>query len=151
MKFLFASLFLLMSITAKSQTPATDSVKAVVNSLFVAMKTSDAALLLSAFNDSAILQTIVTNKEGKMVVKNEPVKNFANAISKATSGSLDERIQFDMIKIDGALASVWTPYSFYYNNTFSHCGVNSFQLVRTSAGWKIQYLVDTRRKSGCLQ
>lgn len=150
MKFLFASFFLLMSVTAKSQTAA-DSVKAVVNSLFVAMKTSDAALLLSAFDDSAILQTIATNKEGQIVVKNEPVKNFANAVSKAVSGSLDERIQFDMVKIDGALASVWTPYSFYYNNTFSHCGVNSFQLVRTSVGWKIQYLVDTRRKNGCTQ
>ena len=148
MKILCASLLLMaISVQAKSQTAA-DSVKAVVNQLFIAMKTSNAVLLLSAFGDSAILQTIATNKDG-VTVKNESVKSFANSIKSAPSGALDERISFDMIKIDGALASVWTPYSFYYNNKFSHCGVNSFQLIRTSAGWKIQYLIDTRRKTAC--
>jgi len=150
MKFLIASFLLLsLSIQAKSQT-AEDSVKAVVNQLFTAMKTSNADLLLSGFGDSAILQTIIANKEGVIIVKNESVKGFANSIKSAPKGSLDERIRFDMIKIDGALASVWTPYSFYYNNKFSHCGVNSFQLIRTLSGWKIQYLIDTRRKTGCL-
>ena len=148
MKILCASLLLMaISVQAKSQTSA-DSVKAVVNQLFTAMKTSNAVLLLSAFGDSAILQTIATNKDG-VTVKNESVKSFANSIKSAPSGALDERISFDVIKIDGALASVWTPYSFYYNNKFSHCGVNSFQIIRTSAGWKIQYLIDTRRKTGC--
>jgi len=64
--------------------------------------------------------------------------------------ALDERIRFDMIKIDGALASVWTPYSFYYNNKLSHCGVNVLLLILTNSGWKIQYVIDTRRKDNCL-
>lgn len=150
MKILIVCFLLLScSVSAKCQT-ATDSVKAVVNQLFTAMQTSNAALLLSCFSDSALLQTIITSKEGDIIVKNEAVKNFANSIKSAPGGALDERISFDMVKVDGALASVWTPYSFYYNNKFSHCGVNSFQLIRTSSGWKIQYLIDTRRKTGCL-
>ncbi|PWU04780.1 MAG: hypothetical protein C5B52_00840 [Bacteroidetes bacterium] len=128
---------------------AEDSVKTTVNKLFEAMKNSDGALLKSTFADSAILQTIGTDNTGASVIKNETVADFADIVSKQTKGSLDERIEFGTIKIDGALAMVWAPYKFYYNGTFSHCGVDAFQLVRMKNGWKIQYLIDTRRKSGC--
>ncbi len=144
-------IFLLLLISGKARSqPAEDSVKAVVNLLFSAMKASDGTLLLSCFADSALLQTMAKDKEGKQFVKNESIKEFANSVGSAPKAALDERISFDMIKIDGSLASVWTPYSFYYNGKFSHCGVNSFQLVRTALGWKIQYIIDTRRKVGCL-
>lgn len=128
---------------------ATDSVKQVVNQLFTAMKSSDPVLLQQCFADSAILQTIAMNKEGKTIVRNESVAAFAASISKAPAGALDERIEFDVVKTDGALAIAWTPYQFYLNGNFSHCGVNSFQLVRFNGQWKIQYLIDTRRRTGC--
>jgi len=48
------------------------------------------------------------------------------------------------------MATVWAPYKFYYKGTFSHCGVDMFQLVRMKGGWKIVYLIDTRRKEPCL-
>jgi hypothetical protein len=133
---------------AAAQT-ATDSVKLVVNQLFTAMKTSDPVLLQQCFADSAILQNIAMNKEGKTIVRNESIAAFAASISKAPAGALDERIEFDVVKTDGALAIVWTPYQFYLNGNFSHCGVNSFQLVRFNGQWKIQYLIDTRRRTGC--
>jgi hypothetical protein len=136
-------------VPVKSQTPE-DSVKAAVNNLFIAMKNSDGIMLRSCFGDSAVLQALSKDKAGNLLVKNESVKDFANSISTMPKGALDERITFDMIKIDGPLASVWTPYSFYYNGKFSHCGVNSFQLLRTASGWKIQYIIDTRRATGCL-
>ncbi len=139
----------LVGLSAKSQS-ATDSVKAAVTDLFVAMKNSDGEFLKTCFADSAVLQSINRDTEGNLLVKNESVSQLAKSISSAAMGALDERITFDMIKVDGPLASVWTPYSFYFNGNFSHCGVNSFQLVRTKNGWKIQHLIDTRRKSGCL-
>lgn len=128
---------------------ATDSVKQVVNQLFTAMKTSDPVLLQQCFADSAILQTIAMNKEGKTIVRNESVAAFAASISKAPAGALDERIEFDVVKTEGALAIAWTPYQFFLNGNFSHCGANSFQLVRFNGQWKIQYLIDTRRRTGC--
>lgn len=147
----FALFLVLVSVClfAKSQTTE-DSVKTAVNNLFVAMKNSDGDMLRSCFGDSAKLQALSKDMEGNLLVKNESVQDFAKSISTMPKGALDERITFDMIKIDGPLASVWTPYSFYYNGQFSHCGVNSFQLLRTVNGWKIQYIIDTRRKTGCL-
>lgn len=127
---------------------ADDSVRSAVNQLFTAMKNADSALLVSGFADSAILQTVV-DKDGKVQIKTEEVAEFAREIGKMQKGILDERIEFDVIRIDGALAIVWAPYKFYYKGKFSHCGADSFQLVRINGKWKIQYLIDTRRSQGC--
>ncbi len=135
----------LISLGTTAQT-TTDSIKAAVNQLFDAMKNADATALQSAFGDSALLQTIASTRDGKLVIRNESIKDFAASIAKLPKGAADERIQFETIKIDGPLASVWTPYKFYFNGQFSHCGVDSYQLVRLNGQWKIQYLIDTRRK-----
>lgn len=140
--------FLLLSILPVfgfSQISEEDLVKSIIIRLFDGMKTSDSALIKKSFSKNAILQTISKTEE----VKSEDINNFAISISKAEKESLDERITFSNILIDGNLASVWTPYEFYYKGQFSHCGVNSFQLVKSNNEWKIQYLIDTRRKENC--
>jgi hypothetical protein len=126
-----------------------DSVKAVVKQTFDGMKNSDAQMILSAFADSAILQTVGRNKEGETVIENHTAKEFANLIGGLKKGAADEQIVFESIKIDGPLAMVWAPYKFYYEGKFSHCGVDSFQLVFIDGHWKIQYVIDTRRKQPC--
>lgn len=146
----FICTFVAITTLAKAQT-AEDSIKATVNKMFDAMRNSDAAMLQSVFGDSAVLQTISRTKDAQTVVRNESIAAFATSISSAPKGSLDERISFETIKIDGPMATAWTPYSFYYNGKFSHCGVNSFQLVRFGGTWKIQYIIDTRRKAGCVE
>jgi len=137
-----------ISTLTTAQTPE-DSAKAVVNQLFTAMKNVDAAMLKDAFADSAVLQTIRRKQDGTFFVQNEKVSDFIASVSSAKKDSLDERITFETVKVDGPLAIVWTPYKFYYAGKFSHCGVNSFQLVRINGRWKIQFLIDTRRRQGC--
>jgi hypothetical protein len=132
-----------------AQSTTEDSVKATVNRLFEGMKNADANTVRDVFADSAILQTIARNKEGQTIIRTDAVSAFAEQLGKLTKGAADERITFETVRIDGPLAIVWTPYKFYYNGNFSHCGVNSFQLVRVNGKWKIQYLIDTRRRQGC--
>ena len=138
----------LISSSLKAQT-AEDSVKTTINTLFEGMKNSDTSVLRSVFADSAILQTISRSREGKAIVRSEAVGTFVESIGKLEKGSADERITFDVIKVDGALAIAWTPYKFFFNGKLNHCGVNSFQLVRFDGKWKVQYLIDTRRRDGC--
>ena len=126
-----------------------DSVKIAVNRLFIAMKNSDARGLKESFTDSAILQSLSKKKEDNFFVENEKIQEFIDIVSKLPAGDADERIQFETIKIDGPLAIVWAPYKFYYKGKFSHCGVDSFQLVKINGTWKIQVLLDTRRKENC--
>ena len=144
--FLTTGLFLAISTNAQT---TEDSVKAVINQLFDAMRNADARKLKETFEDSAVLQTIRRNKDGSFFVENEKVNDFVEYAGKGKKDSADERITYESIKIDGPLASVWTPYRFYYAGKFSHCGTNSFQVIRINGHWKIQYLVDTRRRQGC--
>jgi ketosteroid isomerase-like protein len=144
------TLLLLMSFleTATAQTTAEDSVKAVITQFFKAMKTGDTTSIRATFAESVIFQSIARTKEGETVVKTESVDAFINTVAKE-NGNLDERITFGQVLVDGSLASVWTPYNFFYKGQFAHCGVNSFQLVKMNGNWRIQYLIDTRRKKGC--
>lgn len=144
--FIVLSLTICTSINAQVNNQK-DSVEVaqIIHNMFTAMKTSDTSLLKTCFSNNAVFQTIV-NKNGKTEVRNELVQDFINSVGKQPAGSLDERIQIDTILIDATLASVWTPYQFYYKGQYSHQGVNSFQLVHFAEGWKIQYLIDTRRK-----
>jgi len=143
---LFATILLTQYLDAQT---TEDSVKGVVKQLFDGMKNSDAKMIENAFADSAILQSIGTNKEGKIEIENERIDEFAKFISGLKKGAADEQIVFESIKIDGQLAMVWAPYKFYFDGKFSHCGVDSFQLVFINGQWKIQYLIDTRRKEPC--
>ena len=144
---LFLAIGLLLSNFVKSQT-AEDSVKAVINKLFDAMRNADSKSLMDCFADSAILQTI-SEKNDTVKVTTEQVKEFADFIGTINKGDADERITFDVVKTDAALAIAWTPYKFYYKGNFSHCGADSYQLVRINGKWKIQYLIDTRRETSC--
>lgn len=120
-----------------------------INALFDGMRQSDTTLIRSAFAPTALLQTITKTKDGLTSVRTEELNKFISSIAKPHEAVYDERITVDMVKVDGDLASVWTPYRFYIGDKFSHCGVNSFQLVRIDGAWKIQYIIDTRRREGC--
>lgn len=149
MKSFLIALTTLAAVTCLNAQTTEDSIKASVNNLFAGMKNGDKALFLTAFSDSAIMQTITRNQQGKTIVRTESVSEFADFVGKLKKDSADERITFETIRVDGPLAIVWTPYNFYFNGKFSHCGVNSFHLVRFDGIWKIQYLIDTRRRQGC--
>lgn len=128
-----------------------EQVKAVIVSLFDGMREKNTDKVSAAFTPEAIMNTVIAKAEGSEVGSNS-VADFAKRISSTpTETQLDERIMDYQIKVDGAMASAWTPYRFYVDGNFSHCGVNSFQLVKTAEGWKIVYIIDTRRKEPCTQ
>src|SRR4051794_37111716 len=122
--------------TAKAQT-AQDSVKQIINQLFVAMKNADAKGLSACFADSAILQTIV-NSNNTTSVHNEQVNEFSSFVGKLQKSDADEQVTYDVIKTDNELAIAWAPYKFYWKGTLHHCGTDSFQLIRINGVWKIQ-------------
>jgi hypothetical protein len=138
----------LLGLPAFAQTPEQE-VEAVIRSLFDGMKQKNAEQVAAAFSAEGLMQTVQQKPEGTAVGSNS-VADFVKRIAGTPEGTtLDERILSYHIKVDGSMASAWTPYQFYVNDTFSHCGVNSFQLVKMSEGWKIVYIIDTRRKEPC--
>lgn len=120
-----------------------------VQQLFTAMFNGDSIGARSCFTENAIMQTIGMDKAGNSVVQTGSIDAFTSFVGKQVKGAADERIKINGIKIDGDMAMVWTPYEFYYQQKFSHCGVNSFMLFRHKGEWRINYIIDTRRKENC--
>jgi hypothetical protein len=150
-KILLLILVVTISGSTFAQQSATDGVKQSINTMFDAMRKGDSTLLKSVFAKEMVLQSISTNKEGKAVISTDSANDFAKAIGTPHAVVYDERITYGDIKIDGDLASVWAPYKFYLGDKFSHCGVDVFSLMKTVTGWKVIYIVDTRRKDNCIE
>ena len=140
-------LFLLISTFSFAQEISEKEVVKPIESLFKAMKSADSIGVKNAFSSSAIMQTFGKNNE----IRTEKVEGFAKQVGAAKVGDLDESFTISNVLVDGNMASVWVPYQFYYKGNFSHCGVNSFQLAKINNEWKIQYIIDTRRKENCIK
>lgn len=145
--FLFA--ILSGGASAASAQSEEEAVIEVVAGLFNGMRAADSVLVKEVFHTGAIMQTVVEKEDGSTDIRTQAADDFAKRVGMEEPGTLDERIRFDMVKVDGKLAAVWTPYLFNYNGDLRHCGVNSFQLIKTKGGWKIHYMIDTRQKDGC--
>lgn len=125
-------------------------VKNTIDVFFKGLQEGDTELMISVMSNQLILQTTYKNKDGKDVLSMEGALKLIQAIiDRPEDQKWEERLLDYKIQIDGNLAHVWTPYEFWLNGSFSHCGVNSFQLFNNNGTWKIIYLIDTRRKKDC--
>ena len=52
-----------------------------------------------------------------------------------------ERMWDPEVRIQHPIASVWAPYDFYRDGEFSHCGVDTFQLVHVDGAWRVESLL----------
>jgi hypothetical protein len=64
-------------------------------------------------------------------------------------GALNERMVNPEVRISDNLATVWTWYDFHIGETFTHCGFDAAQLVRTATGWKVAQITYTVRQTPC--
>lgn len=143
-------LALVISSTVIGQTNESKNVKAAIDAFFEGFHKGDTILMKSVMMGKFPTQTTFKNGEGKDVLQTGNSDDFLQAIAKRPADQKwDERLLDYVIKVDGNMASAWTPYEFWYNGNFSHCGVNSFQLFHDNGQWKIVYLIDSRRRSDC--
>jgi hypothetical protein len=135
-------------VVAHAQASERDAVLATVQKVFDAMRTRDTALLRSAFDTSARL--VGVSRGATPTVTLMTPARFGAAIVGAKAGAVwNEKLIDPEVRIDGEIAQVWSYYTFHLNDTFSHCGVDAFMLVKVGAEWKITQLSDTQRKTGC--
>jgi len=147
---LFFLVILCYNQISSAQQTEEENIKNVISLFFKGIHEGDTLLINQTIARDLKIQTIYTNDEGITVLRTDEVTHFLNNIaSKNPESNWDEKLLSYSIKIDNNMANVWTPYEFYYNGIFSHCGVNSFQLFKENNHWKIIYLIDTRRKQNC--
>jgi len=145
---LFSILFSIAAVGQNSFTEA--NARQIIDTFFEGFHKGDTLLMKSVMTDDLVMQTAFTDKEGNNKITNDTSEDLLNAIaSRPEDQKWDERLLDYKVQIDGNLAHVWTPYEFWFNDSFSHCGANAFTLVKTDDGWKIIHLIDSRRKSTC--
>lgn len=146
---LFILLPLVSSAKCLAQNEHTE-IRIVVDRLFEAMRTGDSASVRSVFLKENSFTSISKNSSDSVIVRSEGnADGFIKAVGTPHKEAWNEKIYNVTINTDGPMAVVWAPYRFFLGETFSHCGVNVFILVKAATGWKIKEITDTRRKTDC--
>ena len=147
----FFTFCLTLSVTAQTAFTETDA-KQLVDTFFDGFHKGDTTIMRSVLAKDLRLQSAATDKEGNPQLTEENIDTLLDAIAKRPADQKwDERLLEYKISIDGNLAHVWTPYEFWFNGKFSHCGANAFTIAKLEEGWKIIHLIDSRRREGCTQ
>lgn len=146
----FLMFFPLFSL--QSQMDEKALVKETVEGFFEAFHQQDSVGMKSFVAENVVLQTTGFDKTGKTVLQTTPIgKLYESIVSIPDSIEFQEKLTSWSIQVDRTMANAWVGYEFWLNGTFSHCGINSFQMVNFGGEWKIIYLIDTRGKEGCLE
>ena len=131
----------------RAQSADETAVRAAVQRLFDGMRSADSAMARSVFADGARFASVDTRTPSASI-KYDAVDGWIRAVGNSAR-RWDEQIYDVQVRIDGNIAQVWAPYTFYLDKAVRHCGVDSFSLLRDAGGWKVTQLSDTRRTDNC--
>lgn len=126
-----------------------EEVEQLVRDFFEAMRNSDSAAMESLLTSDATLNNVAQSAQDSTILRKTDISAFLNSVGNTEAGTLDEQLTSLEAHVDGNLATAWMEYRFYNGGEFSHCGVNTMNLIRQSSGWKIFSIVDTRRQENC--
>ena len=105
------------------------------------MREKDANKIRGVFAEGARLAGLDRNG----AVSYTSAEDFAMRIA-GIERHLDERMWDWEVRIDQHLAHLWTKYDLLVDGEFSHCGIDSFDLLLVNGSWKIVHLADTRNR-----
>jgi hypothetical protein len=124
--------------SARAQAPADErsQILAVTDSALAAVSRNDFVAFTDLMIDSAVVYGVRTS--------GTTTQTFSVSRAKWRSTVVKERFTErpfrPAVHISGPLAVVWTPYDFYDDGKWSHCGVDTFTLVKVAEHWRIATL-----------
>jgi hypothetical protein len=123
-------------------------VATLIQNLFDALHQNDSTTLRNLFTKNAIIETIVS--ENNITRENkEEINNFIKTVGEQRTQTWDERTGDYTLAISGDYAVAVIEYSFYLDGQIIHCGIDEFELLKTTSFWKIDKFTDTRQTTGC--
>ncbi|MGB0134600.1 nuclear transport factor 2 family protein [Dokdonella sp.] len=124
--------------TAESS-PALDaeqeSIVAVVQAFFDTMASKDAVGAEPLLIPEGTFHS-VRELDGKTVIRTFTNRSYLDELPGETP-RFRERMWNPEVRIHGSVATLWTAYDFWKDGTFSHCGIDAFDLVKIDGHWKI--------------
>lgn len=110
------------------------AVIAVADSALAAISRSDFLALTDLMVDEATV--VVTSVRGGVPQAQVSTRATWRARS-GTGPRLTERGWNPTVQLQAGIATVWYPYDFYIDGEWSHCGIDTFTLVKRADRWMI--------------
>jgi hypothetical protein len=145
-----AALLLLAVLTGGAQAAAQDQktrVLATAQAVFDGMARRDTAALRPLLHPAVVLVAAI-EADGKPEPRASGLDQFLEQIATFPAVPI-ERMWNAEVRVSGTIATIWTQYDFHRGPEFSHCGIDSFQLVRTASGWQVTGLIYTVVRDRC--
>lgn len=118
-----------------------------VERIFEGMRTANSEMVREVFAVDARF-AVLSARDGPATVAIRSVDGWIDSIGDS-EGRWNEQIYDVDVRVDGNMASIWAPYTFYLDGAVRHCGINSIELLHDAEGWKVTQLSDTRRPENC--
>jgi hypothetical protein len=130
-------------LTAQSSDSA--AVVSAVQRLFDAMAKRDTVAARALLLPGSEFMSIRPNAQAP---RHQADTSFLRSLGAGKERML-ERMWAPVVHVHGPMAVLWAPYDFHIDGRFSHCGVDTFTLVRGAAGWRIASILYTVEPTGC--
>jgi hypothetical protein len=133
------ALIALVTTPLAAQSPEHDAVRAVADSALAAISRGDMVGFTDMMIDEAI---VVATMEvgGAMQIR---ARTRSQEREMVVKGRWTERGWNPTVRVAGGMATVWLRYDFYIDGKWSHCGIDTFTLVKRADRWWIASLVYT--------
>ena len=121
------------------------------------LETVNKFLLVLETGDTALAKEILVNEGSNFSIREDgefykvrftDYKTLIENLPKIR-GKYREVISDPKILIHKNIAVLWAKYNFFIDGKFSHCGVDSFSLIKIEGKWKIASIIYTVEKKGC--
>jgi hypothetical protein len=150
----WAALILVPSTTAGQTTQETDraaarnAVLATVETFFSTMTAKDPQGAARVLEPDGRFFSVRYAPSGERILRSFTNRSYLEELGSGARLQV-ERMWDPEVRIHGDVANVWAPYDFHIDGARSHCGVDSFDLIRTADGWRITGGVYTVETEGC--
>jgi hypothetical protein len=112
---------------------------AVADSVLAALSGGDNATLAHLTLDSAVVGGAGLRNGAESI----SLRSWAPYINRTGKSTFTERGFEATARVQDRVAQVWMPYDLYLGDKWSHCGVDSFTLMKSAGRWRVAALIYT--------
>lgn len=112
-------------------------VMAAAGEFFAALRNDDKTALANTMTEDGVI--FVHDRTNPNNPNRVVVISVADHLAgwEASSGSVEEYMFFKSVQVDGNMAHIWGPYSFWVDGEITHCGINSLSLEHINGEWLV--------------
>ena len=112
---------------------------AVSDSVLAALSRGDSKTLARLTFDSSVVGGVGV-RDG---VERVSLRTWGLYISRPGPSTFTERGFDATVRVQDRVAQVWMPYDLYVGGKWSHCGVDTFTLMKSDGRWRVAALIYT--------